>query len=188
MKTPLQTLHSHSNISRLWLDLLRSRFSSFSSYSCSLCAPVTFCAKSLSKSPKQQKVPGVVLTSGSCNQITWALTWKAWRVTTHTLIQRGPGITEPCKARTDAYSCWKCGENQADWALSVGGGGRLKETGAKTECFRQRLKRGAAAMDSMRTVMCFLNIGALTSNNNKSNDELMMSRLPSLLLNLSWKC
>ena len=32
--------------------------------------------------------------------------------------------------------------------------GPFKETGAKTKCFRQRLKRGAAAMDSLRTVVC----------------------------------
>ena len=38
--------------------------------------------------------------------------------------------------------------------------GGLKETGAKTKCFGQRLKRGAAAMDSLRKVTCFLNIGA----------------------------
>ena len=32
----------------------------------------------------------------------------------------------------------------------------LQETGAKTKCFRQRLKRGPAAVDSLRKVMCFL--------------------------------
>ena len=36
--------------------------------------------------------------------------------------------------------------------------GGLKETGAKTKCWRQRLKRGAAAMDRVRKV--FLNIRA----------------------------
>ena len=41
---------------------------------------------------------------------------------------------------------------------------RLKETEAKTKCFRQRLKRGAAATGILREVMDFLNTRAFSSH------------------------
>ncbi len=53
-----------------------------------------------------------------------------------------------------------------DWDLWKGG---LKETGTKTDCFRQTMSRGAAAIDCMRK-MCFLNIqeSTLVESQNES--------------------
>ncbi|CAB1414907.1 unnamed protein product [Pleuronectes platessa] len=60
----------------------------------------------------------------------------------------------PRKARTEAdisYMCWKRLTNHIGVGQLANQSrlGFLKETGAKTKSFRQRLKRGAAAMDSL---------------------------------------
>ena len=52
------------------------------------------------------------------------------------------------------------GQSEQPGLTGRGGEGGLKETGVKSKRFRQRLKRGAAAMDRMRKVMSFLNIRA----------------------------
>ena len=55
---------------------------------------------------------------------------------------------------------------------------------SKGKCLRQRLKRGAAAIDSLRSVMCFLNIRAFYSKTLIINLNINLFPLKCLKISL----
>ena len=81
------------------------------------------------------------------------------------LVSPPPPPTKPGKEWAEAdvsYMCWKpltnhnrVGQLTNHSRLDFIRRGGLKETGAKAKCFRQRLKRGAAAMTRRRKVMFY---------------------------------